>query len=107
MTRANDSILLIGLHAGGLTFSSFTFSDFFSVGDIQVLEITQLSSCAKQEMIRQELKQAWLVDISHLVQFDTLRIIHVQVLFLSNSEHVFILEEMNISNELFRLKFSD
>jgi hypothetical protein len=107
MPRANDSILLIGLHAGGLTFSSFTFSDFFSVGDIQVLEITQLSSCAKQEMIRQELKQAWFVDISHLVQFDTLRIIHVQVLFLSNSEHVFILEEMNISNELFRLKFSD
>jgi hypothetical protein len=40
------------------------------------------------------------------MQFDTLRIIDIKVLFLSDGKHVLILQKMNISNELPCLKFT-
>ena len=58
-------------------------------------------------MIWQKLKQTRFVDISHLMKFDALRIIHIEIFFLSYSKHVFILQKMDVSDELFGLEFAN
>jgi len=44
--------------------------------------------------------------ISHLMQFDALAVVDKQMFLLGYGEHVFVLEEMNVSDQLFGLKFT-
>ena len=57
-------------------------------------------------MVWQVLKSTWLLVVSHLVKFYSLTIVNVQIFLLGNGEHVLILQEVNVSNELLCLEFT-
>jgi hypothetical protein len=45
--------------------------------------------------------------VPHLMKLNTLAIIHVQILFLSNCKHIMVLQKVNIPNQLLSLKFTE
>jgi len=57
-------------------------------------------------MIRQEFQKRRLQSVSHLVQFNTLIIIDIQILLLGNSKHTVIMQELYITHKLFGLELA-
>ena len=106
MTGAHNSILRVLLHASRLTSARLALGDFLAACYIQILEKSQFGGRAKKIVVRQVLKNSWFDNISHLMQFNALRVVDIEVLFLSNSKHILILQKMSVPDNLFSLKLA-
>ena len=43
--------------------------------------------------------------VPHLMELNALVIVNIEILFLSNSEHIFVLQEVDVTHKLLGLEF--
>ena len=91
MASEHDSIHPVLPHAGWRSPFSFSFCHNLAHRDIEPLEVTPLVTRHQQEVEWQKVHDQRLCMITHAVQLNSLMIVDVQVLALSNGKHVVVL----------------
>lgn len=91
MPSHHHTILVISLHCQDFSSLCLALCYLFSARDIEVLQKPKLRAAHEEVVIGQELEFARFQVIPHVMEFNPLIVINVQMLFLGNGKHGLIL----------------